>query len=118
MFWFIFLSIILMVIGRKVGWAISKGILYPAPTTVSLVLSACWGIAVGFAISGMIGALHPGPVLKWIMGFALGAYVAIPNFGLFSQGTIPDDVQPRHTMISNVPLVAYIVTEFATKSMR
>jgi len=60
----------------------------------------------------------PGTVLKWILGFALGACVAIPNYGLFAESTIPDSGLPRHSMISNLPLVTYVVTEFATQSMR
>ncbi|PYV75688.1 MAG: hypothetical protein DMG96_16405 [Acidobacteria bacterium] len=85
---------------------------------MSFAGTVVWGLGVGVGMSSLIGWLHPGAVLKWILGFALGAYVAIPNYGLFAESTIPDSDLPRHSMISHWPLVTYIVTEFATQSMR
>ncbi|MFI5089952.1 MAG: hypothetical protein ACHP7P_07825 [Terriglobales bacterium] len=96
----------------------SKAYLYPAPIVLSFVGAAAWGVIVGLGMSGLIGWLHPNAILKWILGFALAAYVAVPNFGLFKKSTIPDSEQPRHLMISNLPLVTYVITEFATRSMR
>jgi len=116
--WFAFAAVVFMVVGRKLGWLLSRAFLYPAPIALSLVGTVVWGVLVGFSISTLIGWLHPGSILRWVLGFALGAYVSIPNFGLFNEGTIPDADQSRHLMISNVPLVAYVVTEFATRSMR
>jgi hypothetical protein len=43
----------------------------------------------------LIGWLHPNVVIKWIMGFALAAYVAIPNYGLLQESSIPDDKQTQ-----------------------
>jgi hypothetical protein len=77
-----------------------------------------WGVAVGVSMSALIGWLHPGTVLKWVLGFALGAYVSIPNYGLVVESTIPDYARPRHVMISNVPLLTFVFTELATHSMR
>lgn len=116
--WFIFAAFVFMMVGRKVGWTLSRGVFYPAPMIVSLIGVVFWGIAVGWSMSGLIGWQHPNALLKWVFGFALAAYVAIPNFGLFNESTIPDEAQSKHTMISSVPLIAYIVTEFATASMR
>jgi len=67
---------------------------------------------------GLIGWLHPGTVLKWILGLRWVQCVAIPNYGPFAESTIPDYGLPRHSMIFNLPLVTYVVTEFATQSMR
>jgi hypothetical protein len=78
-------------------------VLYPAPIALSLVGTVIWAVVVGFSVSALIGRLHPGSILKWVLGFALGAYVSIPNFGLFNEATIPDSDQLRHLMISNVP---------------
>jgi hypothetical protein len=116
--WFAFAAVAFMVVGRYLGWGVSRAFLYPAPIPLSLVGAVAWGVVVGVGMSSLIGWLHPGSILKWVLGFGLGAYVSIPNFGLFSEGTIPDSDQPRHFMISNVPLVAFVVTEFATQSMR
>ena len=77
-----------------------------------------WGVVTGWSMSSLIGWQHPNVILKWVLGFALAAYVAIPNYGLIQESTIPDSDQARRTMISFVPLIAYVVTEFATQSMR
>ena len=63
----------------------------------------------------LIGGLHPNVVVKWIMGFGLAAYVAIPNYGLFQESSIPDDKQMRHMMISWLPLLVYEATEIALR---
>jgi hypothetical protein len=52
------------------------------------------------------------------MGFALGAYVAVPNYGLFREDTIPAEDMDRHRVISICPLLAYIVIELMTGYMR
>jgi len=116
--WFVFAAFLFMFIGRKVGWALSKGLFYPAPIPVSLIGLVLWGVGVGWCMSCLIGWQHPNAVLKWIFGFALAAYVSIPNYGLVNESTIPSDAMPRHTMILWVPLFVYIATEFATASMR
>ena len=116
--WFVFAAFAFMMVGRKIGWAVSKGFLYTAPTVVSFVGAVVWGIAVGWCMSGLIRWQHPNVIFKWILGFGLAAYVAIPNFGLLDESTIPEWEQKRHAMITWVPLIAYIITEFATRSMR
>jgi hypothetical protein len=116
--WFAFAALVFMCVGRSLGWTISRAFLYPAPMALSVTGTIIWGLLVGVGMSNLIGWLHPGTVVKWILGFALGAYVAIPNYGLFAESTIPDSDLPRHMMISNWPLVTYVVTEFATRSMR
>ena len=111
-------ALVFMYVGRKLGWALSKGFLYRAPVAISLVVAVAWGTGVGIVMSGLIGWLQPNVVSKWILGFFLAAYVAVPNYGLFAESTVPDSEQPRHTLISFLPLVAFIVTEFMTQSMR
>jgi hypothetical protein len=115
---FAFAALTFMLIGRRLGWALSKGFFYSAPAPLSFVGLLIWGIAVGWGMSRLIGWQHPNMTLKWVMGFALAAYVAIPNFGLFQESTIPEWDQARHAMISSLPLIAYVITEFATQSMR
>jgi hypothetical protein len=117
-FAFVFAALVFMMIGRQLGWLFSKAFLHRSPIFLSVWGAILWGASVGMAVSGLIGWLHPGTTLRWIMGFALGAYVAIPNYGLFSESTIPDSDLPRHVMIKSVPLLSYVLTEFATRSMR
>jgi hypothetical protein len=58
----------------------------------------------------LIAWQHPGTVVKWILGYLLGAYVAIPNFGLVAEPTIPDHALSRHRLVGNLPFIAYILT--------
>ncbi len=57
-------------------------------------------------MSGLIGWLHPNVLLKWILGFALAAYVSIPNYGLVAEATIPEDELARHNMLYVMPFVS------------
>ena len=79
---FVFVSFVFMMVGRKLGWGLSKAILYTAPVVLSFIGMVIWGVGVGWSMSGLIGWLHPNVILRWVMGFALGAYIAIPNYGL------------------------------------
>lgn len=107
---FFILALLFMYVGRKVGWTLSRSILYTASPEVSGVASAIWGVGVAFLMFSLIRFQQPNIVLKIIMGYALGWYVAIPNFGLFQEALIPEEAIPRHKMISTWPVVAYLVT--------
>jgi len=109
---FFVIALVLMYIGRKLGWALSKNLLYTASTGVALIACLVWGIVVAFVIYSLIQWQHPGLILKIVMGYALGAYVSIPNFGLVSKGTIPSVEMPRHYMISLVPSIIYAISCF------
>ena len=90
------------------GWALSRP-LYVAPLALVVVLCVAWGGSVGFAVRFLIDQNQPSVWLRWIMGYALGAYVAIPNYGLIRPSTIPPNAIPRHNLISNVPPAVYII---------
>jgi hypothetical protein len=94
---------------------LSKLIFYPAPAVISFINLIGWGVVVAVGIDVVIAWLHPNVVIKWIMGFALAAYVAIPNYGLLQESSIPDDKQMRHMMISWVSLIVYVGTEIALR---
>jgi hypothetical protein len=53
---------------------------------------------------------HPFWLLKYILGFGMGAYVAVPNYGLLNESTIPPEEIRRHERISLLPLWTYILT--------
>jgi len=112
---FVFISFVFMMVGRKLGWALSKLIFYPAPGVISFINVIGWGVAVAWGMSSLIGWLYPNPIIKWIFGFASAAYVAVPNYGLLQESSIPDDKQMRHMMISWLPLVVYVGTEIALR---
>jgi len=109
---FFFIALVLMYIGRKMGWALSRSLLYTASTVVALMACLVWGALIAFVIYSLIQWQHPGLILKIVMGYALGAYVSIPNFALISESTIPQNEIPRHYMISLVPSMAYVISCF------
>jgi len=107
---FFFMAGIFMYAGRKIGWALSKTVLYTSSPVTAGIVSAIWGLGVALSMFCLIQWQMPNIVLKIIMGYALGWYVAIPNFGLLHEGSIPEEAKPRHLMISAWPSVAYLVT--------
>ena len=106
---FISLALLFMFIGRWVGWALSKAVLYTVLMAVYIALCVLWGVGVAVAMRILLNWQQPGAVLRWLMGYALAAYVAAPNFGLFYESSIPEHAVPRHIMISTLPWVSYIV---------
>jgi hypothetical protein len=115
---FFFIAFGFMFVGRKLGWALSRAVLYSAPIAVSILLCVLWGAAIAATIRGLINLLNPGFVLRWIMGYALGLYVAIPNFGLLDESTIPHHAQGRHLLISLLPSLVYIALSLAITFLR
>ena len=106
---FVFCSLVFSYIGRKIGWALSKLLMYKSPVYFCVGLCLLWGTLVAVAIQALIVWRDPGTILKWIFGYLLGCYVAIPNFGLFQEPTIPREIRGRHLLISCLPEVTYIV---------
>ena len=108
--WFFFLTCVAgLFIGRRIGWFLSRALLYRAPRPILFAVSVLWGGLIAWLLSIAMGRLHPGLILK-VLGFGAGAYVSIPNYGLFREETMPMELLPRHVLVSNVPLVAFILT--------
>ena len=98
-------------IGRKIGWTLS-GLMYVSGWSgwaVCVILCLGWGIGVAYALHRFIFAVQPFFLLK-IFGYAAGAYLSIPNYGLFSEAVIPASVMPRHVFIKAVPVAVYIAS--------
>ena len=107
---FFFITLVFMYVGRKIGWVLSKKILYTtSPVTAGLV-SVIWGICIALSMFVLIRWQNPNIVLKIIMGYVLGWYIAIPNFGLFKEDSITNESRLRHLSISVWPSLVYILT--------
>jgi hypothetical protein len=106
---FALLMFVVMYVGRKTGWLVSRKLLYRESGTLLILLCAFWGVAIASLVRVAIIACNPGAVSRWIFGYALGAYIAIPNYGLFAESTIPPVDQPKHRRIANIPLLVYAV---------
>jgi len=107
---FVLFSIVLMYYGRRLGWLLSRAFLYSSPSTFVVFLCVIWGALVAYLIHLLIGWQQPHWILKWIFGFALGAYVSMPNYGLVAESTIPEHAFKRHELISLLPLSIYILS--------
>lgn len=110
---FFLLAVAFMYVGRKLGWTLSRAVLYTAPAGLVVALCIGWGLLVAFAIRELLNWQQPGVILRWLFGYWLGAYVAVPNFGLFSRASITPEARGRHNLVSNVSMLVYIVASVA-----
>jgi hypothetical protein len=104
---FFFSTLAFLYAGRKLGWACSRR-LYSASLSAVVTFGLLWGAAVAGSIRGLVLWQEPGAMLRWVMGYALGAYVAIPNFGLLDETTVPPEATPCHVLLKAVPLAVYL----------
>lgn len=95
-----------MFIGRYAGWAVSRGLLLRMPLVGVVAGCVIWGFLVAFSMSLLISEFQPGEIVRWIMGYALGCYVAIPHFGLLAD----DSDWEYNNLATIVPILAFIVT--------
>jgi hypothetical protein len=110
---FVLIALLFMYVGRKLGWMLSRAVLYSAPTGVVVSLSIGWGVLVAFAIRELLNWQQPGLVLRWLFGYWCGGYVAVPDFGLFSPPTMPQEAQSRHHVIVSASSIAFIAVSVA-----
>jgi hypothetical protein len=82
--------------------------MYGESTPVCMLFLLLWGTAIAFGYRYLVMSLHPGWIVK-IIGYGSAAYVSIPNFGLIAEHTIPSDKVARHNLISNFPLVVFVL---------
>jgi hypothetical protein len=99
-------------IGRKIGWALSRSVLYTYSWVACVLICFAWAIGLAYGLRLFVLATQPALLLK-IFGYGAGAYIAIPNYRLFDEGTIPESEMPRHLLIKSVPSVVYIVASVA-----
>jgi len=96
------------VMGRKLGWIISRNVLYSAPTSLAVLVCILWGMGTAFGFRLVVIGLRPNIILA-IIGFMAGGYISIPNYGLIAESTIPEGVSVRHEIVSSLPSLVYIV---------
>lgn len=106
------MSMIFMPIGRKLGWSLSRNVLFrfDVSQNKSLVISIGWSVLVLISVLLLINYFNPYWVVKWTLGYALGMYVANPCFGLINEATIPQGRErERYEIINTIPQIFYLV---------
>jgi hypothetical protein len=98
-------------LGRKLGWEVSK-LLYQFGLFSCVVFCIVWGIVNGQGVHQLIKTWHPGLLLK-IYGYGAGAYVAIPNYELFDESTLSEELRMRGGIIAFISVVSYVLTSVA-----
>jgi hypothetical protein len=115
---FVLFSIVLLYLGRRFGWWLSKASLYGDALLVILVECVIWGCLVAGLTHTLIVWHHPHWILRWVFGFGIGLYVSVPNFGLIREDIVPEHAMSRHTMISQLPIWVFIVASVGLAFLR
>ncbi len=107
---FVLISILSLVPFRRLGWFLSKNILYWVPNIFTVPACLLWGVSIAYLLHLLILWQDPGLVVKIIFGYLLAAYLSIPDYGLFDESTMPADAVVKNATISFSSLGSYIVT--------
>src|SRR6266542_3522601 len=103
---FIVLAFVYMYIGRKIGWVLSRNILYSASAGVTALLCVGWGIAVGSCIHALLAWMH---VLVLLLSLALLGVTGVIFIAVFNQ--------QFHFKISSKALYDQVAEELQAKTM-
>jgi len=94
---------------RRIGWAISKNILYVMPLLFSIVLTIGWAFLISYLLHILIRWQNPNIIVKILLGYGFGVYLAIPNFALFDLNTLPPEEIKRTAFIYGASLGMFIL---------
>jgi hypothetical protein len=112
MLYFFICCIVAPFIGRKLGWTLSRRVFYSMPSAVAVPLCLLWGVVIAFAFRLSITVLHPNLLLA-ILGFAAGAYIAVPDLGISEVWMFPNGSATRKDIVSNFPFLMYLLSSIA-----
>jgi len=94
---------------NRVGWKLSKNILYFSPTFISVILTLVWGFGVFIIFNGVTYYFKPNVYFGLIYSLLNGMYCANPAFGLFEEDTLTADVLTKHKLINSVGIIIFIL---------
>ncbi len=107
---FICFQIAVLYLGRKMGWVLSKNLLYTGPVLAALIACTIWGFSVALIVHNFINWQQPNIVVKIIMGYLAGVYLSNPAFGLLNEISIPATALSRHNLVSRLPVWTFIAS--------
>lgn len=112
----LFMLLIFSQVGRKVGWTLSKKFVYGFHITLqrALAFAFVWCIGIFVLDLILIKLFQPHWAVKWALGYALGAYVSSPNFGLVAVSTIPTEYEKqKNDMVQHLPQALFLLMAVA-----
>jgi hypothetical protein len=101
-----------IVVGRRIGWALSPKLFYSSGLTACLIACLFWCGGLAYLLRLLILSTHPGLLLK-IYGYGATAYVSVPHYGLMADASIPSELQARHQMLIGLPPLIFAVASVA-----
>ena len=107
---FVLFTLIGMYFFRKIGWLLSRNVLYGANGAVVVFVCILWGAGIAYLLHLLIAWQNPNLILKIIFGYGFGLYISIPNYGLLNESSIPLIKKNRHLLIKAVPFFVFIIT--------
>jgi hypothetical protein len=114
---YVLFSFLLMYIARKIGWTFSMHVLYRIREPFGGMLAIGWGGMIALVIEGLILWQSPNIILKIIFGFLMGLYIAMPDYGLFTENSISIEIQKKHKIISLWSILSYVLMLVAVGSI-
>jgi hypothetical protein len=111
----IFSFIVLFSLGplRRMGWFLSKNFIYWMRMPFVVFFSIVWGILIAYLLHILILWQNPGLVIKIILGYGAGSYLAIPDYGLFDEHTLSEEAAIKNIILFFVSLSLFIVSSIA-----
>lgn len=107
-YYFLLLFFIISPLFNRVGWRLSKNILYVLPTPVSFTLTILWGFLVFFVFNIVANYFNPYFYFELFYSLLNGMYCSNPAFGLFKEDTITIDVLTKHKIINIVGVIVFV----------
>lgn len=102
--------VILLLLARRLGWRVSKRMLYFSADGALIIVGVLWGAGIALVVDALIHWLDPYSLVKWIFGYGLGAYASSPSFGLMNEATLPPGLAARYGVMTYGPVLVYVAT--------
>ena len=108
-FGFVAYVLVGLLIGRKAGWVFSEAMLHDGPLPLTISLCVAWGVLFGFGLHVLVREFQPS-LIALVFGYGVGCYASVPNFGLFSPGSMRSMMKDGNSLIEAVPWLAFAIT--------
>jgi len=102
-------------IGRKLGWSLSRRVLYSCNWLICIATCLIWSVGLAYGLRLAILKTNPNWLLR-AFGYGASAYIAVPNYGLTNLGIwLRNTAYPYmwHNFLRTWPIVFFVVASIA-----